>query len=112
MALPRSMKHCATWCGRGTLQHAAILAIFCWGDPENPEELAPCPSVPACYDVAKGFGVPFISGKDSLNNTWRDTAAKSIPFAQFTYLAIGVIEDVSRVISTTSSRRGLALPDR
>ena len=54
----------------------------------------------ACYDIGKGFGVPFISGKDSLNNTWRDTNGKirSIP-RSLLISAIGVIEDVSRVVT-------------
>jgi phosphoribosylformylglycinamidine synthase II len=92
----------------GTVQHAALLDNFCWGDPENPEELAALVrATQACYDVAKGFGVPFISGKDSLNNTWRDTDGKirSIP-RSLLISAIGVIEDVSHVVSMELKQAG------
>src|SRR5205823_2258050 len=51
----------------GDINHAAILDNFCWGNPEDPNELAALVrACQACYDMAKGFGVPFISGKDSL----------------------------------------------
>ena len=92
----------------GSLQHAAILDNFCWGDPESPEELAALVrACQACYDMAKGFGVPFISGKDSLNNTWRDTHGKirSIP-RSLLISAIGVMEDVSRVVSMDVKQPG------
>src|SRR5262249_22561614 len=46
------------------------------------------------------FGVPFISGKDSLNNTWRDPTGKlrSIP-RSLLISAIGVMKDASRAIT-------------
>jgi phosphoribosylformylglycinamidine (FGAM) synthase-like enzyme len=92
----------------GTLQHAAILDNFCWGDPESPEELAALVrACQACYDIGKAFGVPFISGKDSLNNTWRGPNGKirSIP-RSLLISAIGVIEDVNRVVSTDLKQSG------
>jgi len=85
----------------GDVAHSAILDNFCWGDPQDPEELAALVrACQACYDIAKGFGVPFISGKDSLNNTWRDASGKirSIP-RSLLISAIGVIKDVSRVVT-------------
>ncbi|MDO5554636.1 MAG: AIR synthase-related protein [Planctomycetia bacterium] len=50
----------------------AILDNFCWGNPDKPEVLgslvhASC----VCYEMAVGYGVPFVSGKDSLNNEFR-----------------------------------------
>ena len=92
----------------GSLQHAAILDNFCWGDPESPEELAALVrACQACYDIGKGFGVPFISGKDSLNNTWRDPSGKirSIP-RSLLISAIGVIEDISHVVSMDLKQPG------
>jgi phosphoribosylformylglycinamidine synthase II len=92
----------------GSLQQAAILDNFCWGDPENSEELAALVrACQACYDLAKGYGIPFISGKDSLNNTWRDPGGKvrSIP-RSLLISAIGVIEDVSRVVSMDLKQAG------
>src|SRR3974390_3240245 len=92
----------------GTLSHAAILDNFCWGDPKDERELAALVrACQACYDVAKGFGVPFISGKDSLNNTWRDTRGKlrSIP-RSLLISAIGVIPDVRRVVTMDAKAPG------
>ncbi|MFA5976032.1 MAG: phosphoribosylformylglycinamidine synthase subunit PurL [Elusimicrobiota bacterium] len=85
----------------GDIRHAAILDNFCWGDPEDPTELAALVrACQACYDLSKGYGVPFISGKDSLNNTWRDTQGRlrSIP-RSLLISAIGVIPDVTRAVT-------------
>src|SRR5689334_1573050 len=92
----------------GDIQHAAILDNFCWGDPEDQNELAALVrACQACYDVAKGFGVPFISGKDSFNNTWRDTDGKlkSIP-RSLLISAIGVIKDASRAVTADAKQAG------
>lgn len=92
----------------GDLNHAALLDNFCWGDPEDPIQLGGLVrAAQACYDVAKGFGVPFISGKDSLNNTWRDVAGKvrSIP-PSLLISAIGVIPDASKVVTTDLKEPG------
>jgi phosphoribosylformylglycinamidine synthase subunit PurSL len=85
----------------GDINHAAILDNFCWGNPEDEQELAALVrACQACYDMAKGFGVPFISGKDSLNNTWRDPAGKlrSIP-RSLLISAMGVIKDARRTVT-------------
>ncbi len=50
----------------------AILDNFCWGNTDKPEVLGSLVrAAEACYDLAIGFGVPFVSGKDSLNNEFR-----------------------------------------
>lgn len=85
----------------GDITHAAILDNFCWGDPEDPAELAALVrACQACYDMAKGFGVPFISGKDSLNNMWRDPSGRlrSIP-RSLLISAIGVIKEAKRAVT-------------
>jgi phosphoribosylformylglycinamidine synthase len=47
----------------------AILDNFCWGNCEDPEVLGSLVrACQACYEAAKAYGTPFISGKDSLNN--------------------------------------------
>jgi len=46
-----------------------MLDNFCWPRVDDPRSLgALVRACQACYDVAKAYGVPFISGKDSLNN--------------------------------------------
>jgi phosphoribosylformylglycinamidine synthase len=51
------------------IERTAILDNYCWGNTASPEQLGTLTRASlACYDYAVGFGVPFISGKDSLNN--------------------------------------------
>ncbi len=53
----------------GNPEQTAILDNFCWGRSDDPRQLgALVRACQACYDVALANGVPFISGKDSLNN--------------------------------------------
>ena len=50
----------------------AILDNFCWGTTDRPETLGSLVRAAlACHDVAIALGTPFISGKDSLNNEFR-----------------------------------------
>jgi phosphoribosylformylglycinamidine synthase len=92
----------------GDISHAAILDNFCWGNPEDPSELAALVrACQACYDIAKGFGVPFISGKDSLNNMWRDPSGKlqSIP-RSLLISAIGVMKEAKRAVTMDLKEAG------
>lgn len=62
----------------GDAARIAILDNFCWGRSDDPQNLgALVRACQACYDAAKAYGTPFISGKDSLNNEFlldpRDT---------------------------------------
>lgn len=58
----------------GTLEKTALLDNFCWGNPDKPDRLgALVRAAKACYDIATAYGTPFISGKDSLYNEYRDT---------------------------------------
>lgn len=53
----------------GDPRQTAMLDNFCWGRSDDPRQMgALVRACQACYDAAKAFGVPFISGKDSLNN--------------------------------------------
>jgi phosphoribosylformylglycinamidine synthase len=57
----------------GDPERAAILDNFCWGDPRLSDRMAALVRAAAgCYDAAVAYGTPFISGKDSLNNEYRD----------------------------------------
>jgi len=87
-------------CG-GNLEVAAFLDNFCWGDTNNPEELGSLVRASkACYDFALGYGVPFISGKDSLNNFFKDEKGNSISIPPTLLIsAIGIIKNVKKSIS-------------
>ena len=79
----------------------ALLDNFCWGDCTSPETLgALVRACQACYDGAMGFGTPFISGKDSLNNAFvRDDGQRiSIPHTLL-ISAIGLVDDVNRCVT-------------
>jgi len=74
----------------------AILDNFTWGNPEKPDRLGSLlRAVQACYDFAKAFRVPFISGKDSLYN--ESPLGPILPTLLIT--AIGIIPDVRRAVS-------------
>jgi len=84
----------------GSLKQAAILDNFCWGNPDKPDRLGGLVRAAyGCHDFSKGFGVPFISGKDSLYNEYTVRGRSiSIPGALL-ISAMAVMEDTDRVIS-------------
>lgn len=58
-------------CVGGDPRRTAILDNFCWPASDDPVALgALVRACQACYDAAKAYGLPFISGKDSLNNVF------------------------------------------
>ncbi|MFC1484896.1 phosphoribosylformylglycinamidine synthase subunit PurL [bacterium] len=88
-------------CLGGSLERAAFLDNFCWGDPNDERELAGIVrAAKACYDASIIYGIPFVSGKDSLNNTYlnRDGQQTSIP-ETLLVSAIGVLEDIKKCVS-------------
>ncbi len=95
----------------GEIERVGLLDNFCFGSPERPEVLADIvDTAQACYDTAKGFGVPFISGKDSLYNEYKDRAGR--PHAILPTLlisAIGVIEDTKRCVTMDLKKPGNSL---
>lgn len=74
----------------------ALLDNFTWGNPEKPDRMGSLlQSVKACYDLAKLYGTPFISGKDSLYN--ESPLGPVTPTLLIT--AIGIIPDIRRAVS-------------
>jgi phosphoribosylformylglycinamidine synthase len=81
----------------------ALLDNFCWGNPEKPDRLAGLvKAVKACYDIAKVFETPFISGKDSLYN--ESPLGPITPTLLVT--ALGIIPDVRNSISIDLKKPG------
>ncbi len=75
----------------------ALLDNFCWGSPENEDNLAKLVrAAKACYNVAKAYGVPFISGKDSLYN---ESVLGSVN-PTLLISAIGIIPDVRKAVTS------------
>ncbi len=87
------------------LKRAAILDNFCWGNPDKPDRLgALVRAAYGCYDAAKGFGVPFISGKDSFYNEFAyGNKVVSIP-STLLISALGVMEDVAKAVTMDAKR--------
>jgi phosphoribosylformylglycinamidine synthase subunit PurSL len=94
----------------GNLKQVAILDNFCWGDVRSPEALgALVRAAQACHDMSLAYGVPFISGKDSLNNEYEVSGQIiSIPYTLL-ISGMGVMEDVTRAISMDLKGMGDAI---
>ena len=94
----------------GDIKRAALLDNFCWGNTDKPDRLGGLVrAAKACYDIAKGYGVPFISGKDSLNNEY-STGKKTISIPPTLLIScIAVMDDISTAISMDAKRPGNAI---
>jgi len=95
-------------CVGARFDRIALLDNFCWGDCNDPETLgALVRACQACYDGAVGYGTPFISGKDSLNNAFvaDDGRRVSIPHTLL-ISAIGLVEDVHRCVTMDVKEAG------
>jgi phosphoribosylformylglycinamidine synthase len=74
----------------------ALLDNFTWGSPEKPERLGSLVrACEACYNFARAFKTPFISGKDSLYN--ESPLGPVTPTLLIT--ALGVIPDIRLAVS-------------
>lgn len=91
----------------GNLRRTAILDNFCWGNTNKPDQLGGLVrAAQGCYDVAKAYGVPFISGKDSLNNEY-SVKGKSFSIPPTLLIsALAVIDNVNKVISMDAKEPG------
>jgi len=91
----------------GSLKEVAILDNFCWGNPDKPDRLGSLVRVAyGCYDAAMEYGVPFISGKDSLYNEFSvHGKSTSIP-GTLLISAISVMDDVNKSISMYAKKEG------
>jgi phosphoribosylformylglycinamidine synthase subunit PurSL len=92
-------------------ERIAILDNFCWpscGKPENMGALVRA-SV-GCYDGAKAYRTPFVSGKDSLNNqfTTRDGRVIEIPYTLL-ITGLGMVPSLSRCVSMDAKAAGNVL---
>ena len=86
----------------GSVEKTALLDNFCWGNPDKPDRLGELVrAAKACYDIATAYGTPYISGKDSLYNEYRDTTTgeqRAIP-STLLISAICVIPDIRHAVT-------------
>ncbi|MBU4075637.1 MAG: phosphoribosylformylglycinamidine synthase subunit PurL [Euryarchaeota archaeon] len=101
-------------CVGGSFDHLAGLDNFCWCDPvksdKNPDgefKLAQLVRANmALYDYTKSYGVPCISGKDSMKNDYNIGGRKiSIP-PTVLFSTIGKIDDVRKAVTMDVKRHG------
>jgi phosphoribosylformylglycinamidine (FGAM) synthase-like enzyme/phosphoribosylformylglycinamidine (FGAM) synthase PurS component len=94
----------------GEIERAALLDNFCWGNPTDPEQLGMLVrAVKGCYDAAVGFGTPFISGKDSLNNEYLANGERKPVIPTLLISAVGVIDDAAQTVDMSLKEAGNAL---
>lgn len=92
-------------------EQTAILDNFCWGNPMLPDRLGGLVRASqGCHDAAVAYGVPFISGKDSLYNEYRlaDGESQAIP-GTLLISAIGIVPDLAAATSMFLKQPGNAL---
>ncbi|MCE9567073.1 MAG: phosphoribosylformylglycinamidine synthase subunit PurL [Planctomycetes bacterium] len=92
-------------------KRTAILDNFCWGNVNDPEVLgALVRTAEACRDVAIAFGTPFISGKDSLNNTYAGKHGERINIPHTLLVsALGRVPDVRKCVTMDLKEAGNSL---
>ncbi|RMG16202.1 MAG: phosphoribosylformylglycinamidine synthase subunit PurL [Planctomycetota bacterium] len=80
---------------------AAVLDNFSWGDCRLPDRLgAMVLACEGCRDAALAYGVPFISGKDSLNNEYELPTGERVAIPHTLLVtAVAVCEDVRALTS-------------
>ncbi|MEY3013974.1 MAG: phosphoribosylformylglycinamidine synthase [Pseudomonadota bacterium] len=86
----------------------ALLDNFCWGSPTLPDRMgALVRCTRGCHDAAVAFGAPYISGKDSLHNEYRDAdgVRRAIP-GTLLVTAMATVPDVGEACSPEGARAG------
>ena len=91
----------------GDVERIAILDNFCWGNPDKPDRLgALVRAAEGCYKTSVGYGVPFISGKDSLYNEYTQ-GKKSIAIPGTLLIsAIGIIDNIDHCVTMDFKEAG------
>ena len=91
----------------------AILDNFCWPSCNKPENLgALVRAAEGCYDGAKAYRTPFISGKDSLNNQFTipptpEEVGRTIQIPYTLLISgMGIVDDVRRCVTMDAKRAG------
>jgi phosphoribosylformylglycinamidine synthase subunit PurSL len=78
----------------------ALLDNFCWGNTNDPVVFgALVRACEACRDISIEWGMPFISGKDSLHNEYRSHARHIAIPGTLLITALGLVPDVTKCVS-------------
>jgi len=95
-------------CVGGNPTKIAVLDNFCWGNIKDKIQLGKLVRcVKGCKEFALKYKVPFISGKDSLNNFFIKEKGDivSIP-GTLLISGIGIIDDIRKVVSSDFKKEG------
>jgi phosphoribosylformylglycinamidine synthase II len=95
-------------CVGGRMDRIALLDNFCWAKCDDPEVMGTLVrAAQACYDGAKAFQSPFISGKDSLNNEFvcEDGTVIRIP-PTLLISAMSLVDDIESCVTMDVKRPG------
>jgi phosphoribosylformylglycinamidine synthase len=88
----------------------ALLDNFCWANTDRPEVLGSLVrAAEACRDVALAYRMPFISGKDSLNNEFHARGRHIIIPPTLLISALGIVPDVRRCVTMDLKEPGNVL---
>jgi phosphoribosylformylglycinamidine synthase len=88
----------------------ALLDNFCWGNTDRPEVLGSLVrAAEACRDVALAYRMPFISGKDSLNNEFHARGRNIVIPPTLLISAMGIVPDVRRCVTMDLKSAGNVL---
>ncbi len=91
-------------------RYIALLDNFCWGNTDQPEVLGSLVrAAEACRDVALAYGMPFISGKDSLNNEFHGGGRHITIPPTLLISALGRVPDVRKCVTMDLKEPGNAL---
>ncbi|MFO0832912.1 MAG: phosphoribosylformylglycinamidine synthase subunit PurS [Phycisphaerales bacterium] len=91
----------------------AILDNFCWPSCDNPRNMgALVRACEGCYDGAKAYRTPFVSGKDSLSNQLRyvdpGTGEQKLIEVPYTLLitGLGIVPDIRKCVTMDAKKPG------
>lgn len=100
-------------CAGADPNRVAILDNFCWPSCDKPENMgALVRACLGCYDGAKAYRTPFVSGKDSLNNQLRYTDpatgdAKVIEIPPTLLITgLGIVRNIARCVTMDAKQPG------
>ncbi|VAX36468.1 Phosphoribosylformylglycinamidine synthase, PurS subunit / Phosphoribosylformylglycinamidine synthase, synthetase subunit [hydrothermal vent metagenome] len=89
----------------------AILDNFCWPGCTKPKNLGSLVrAATGCYDGAKAYRTPFVSGKDSLNNQFTTEDGRTIEIPPTLLITgMGIVHDLGRCITMDAKQPGHVL---
>lgn len=94
-------------CVGGDPDQTSILDNFSWGNTNKPDRLgALVRASEGCYDAAMSLGLPFISGKDSLNNEYATKEGTIVIPHTLLISALSIVEDVRKSVSMDLKQTG------